>query len=154
DVASAVEENGVAQLQFMREIYLTSIVITGQEPLNQRATLRDCIRARRARESAHQSRRRVGVCRFERRCYREAARNESLTRIEADVVHRARHRFETDDRRALGFEPLDTTSDDFLSSPATLELRAHGKWSHPAFRTRPMDHVERDDLAAIVAPEH
>ena len=82
------------------------------------------------------------------------ARKKAESRVEADVVHRARHRLEADHRRALRLEPLDAARDDLLPHSTALELGPHGEWAHPSFGARPMDHVERDDVTAIVAPEH
>ena len=37
---------------------------------------------------------------------------------------------------------------------AALILRSHGEWTHPALGAGAVHHVERDDVTALVAPEH
>jgi hypothetical protein len=79
---------------------------------------------------------------------------EAEARVEADVVHRARHRLEPDRARALRRQPLHARAYDALADPRLLHVGPHGEGPHPPFRTGEMHDVEGDDPAALVAPEH
>src|ERR1700687_1685095 len=74
--------------------------------------------------------------------------------VEPDVVHGARHRLEPNYRRPRLLQPFDSSRDDHLADTLPLIIGMHGERTHPAFDARAMDHVERRDAVARVAPDH
>src|SRR2546423_5356491 len=82
------------------------------------------------------------------------SRHESQGRVKADVVHRARHRLETDHLGTRLFQPIDTRRYDHFSDSLPLVIRMDGEWTHPPLDTRAMHHVEGGDSVAGVAPDH
>src|ERR1700737_1932331 len=84
----------------------------------------------------------------------EVPGREAERGVEADVVHGARHRLEPNYRRPRLLQPFDSSRDDHLADTLPLIIGMHGERTHPAFDARAMDHVERRDAVARVAPDH
>src|SRR4029079_12827807 len=79
---------------------------------------------------------------------------EPKARVEADVVHRARHRLEPDDAGGVLAEPIDAGAQDLLPEAPALPLGPHSEGAHPPFDPGAMRDVERDDLLAFTTPRH
>ena len=84
----------------------------------------------------------------------QVARHEAEPAVEADVVHRARHRLEPDGARPLGPEPVDPRLHHRGPEPLVLPVGPHRERPHPPFGARPVHHVEAGELPVGVAPDH
>jgi hypothetical protein len=105
-------------------------------------------------EPAEQRQRRLRRRRVDGERDGEAPRDEAERRVEADVVHRARHRLEPHGAGPALAQPRDAGAHDLLPEPAALRVRADGEGPHPPLAAREVRDVERGDLAAVAAPEH
>src|SRR6185437_9375502 len=95
----------------------------------------------------------LGVRAVERDRDREPAGHEAERRVEADVVHGARHGLEADRRRPRALQTRDPGPYDLLPHAAGLALRPNGQRTHPSFAARAVHDVEGHDLAPLVAPQ-
>src|SRR6266516_3430471 len=79
---------------------------------------------------------------------------ETKRGVEADVVHRTRHRLEPDHFRAFLCQPLDAGRENQLADALSLIIRRDSQRTHPALDAGAMDHVERRDSIPRIAPDH
>src|SRR6267143_6376065 len=84
----------------------------------------------------------------------QESRCEPEPRVKADVLRGPRHRLETEGRDAAVDEPVRRRAHDRLPDTGALPVRAHGERTHPPFDPRLVRHVERRDVAVLVAPHH
>src|SRR5687767_11035360 len=137
----------------IRERDLAREIESGGEAIREPATLFDGVLLIARREATEQTRAVAEQASLEREGDRQAARHEPEGGVEADVVHRARHRFQPDGPGPRLPQPLDATADDRLPQPGALPIGTDGERPHPAFDSGSVRDVEGHDLVTVITPD-
>src|SRR3990172_7240363 len=151
---AGVHEHRIAQRKLLREQDLAREVVAGEQLRDERRTLAHGVGAICRGERGEEAWRAPGGWGWGGGGRGEAGRHEAQPRIEADVLHRARHRLEPDHPASGAAQPRDPRVDGRLAVPRTLTVFADGERAHPPLHTGAVRDVERRDRTPIVAPEH
>src|SRR3989337_1515254 len=133
---AGVHEHRIAQRKLLREQDLAREVVAGEQLRDERRTLAHGVGAICRGARGEEAGRAPGVLGFDGERHGEAGRHEAQPRIEADVLHRARHRLEPDHPASGAAQPRDPRVDGRLAVPRTLTVFADGERAQDRKSTR------------------